>query len=95
MSEQSTQPVTAPAVASSELVLRVSHFGHPIELSKRGIPMKSEDWTVEDWRDLHCTLEATIRKIAARHQGQLHEPQPTYYVKHPDGTYSPVDTQNK
>lgn len=41
-------------------------------LTRRGIPVRAEDWTEQDWLDLHRATERVIRKIAKRHKPQRH-----------------------
>ena len=33
-----------------------------------GLPVSSNDWTEEDWRDLHYAIQESIHKIRERHQ---------------------------
>jgi len=41
----------------------------PIELHKRtGLPLRAEDWTEEDWLDLHRAIKRVTKKIARRHR---------------------------
>jgi len=37
-----------------------------IKLSRRGIPIEAQDWTLEDWSDLNKAVEESIAKISAR-----------------------------
>jgi hypothetical protein len=40
----------------------------PIKVCRcHGMPIEPNAWTVEDWRDLHETMEAFRRRVAARH----------------------------
>lgn len=39
-----------------------------VRLNKRGIPVEANDWTDEDWLDLHRAMKRVIRKIAKRHK---------------------------
>lgn len=39
----------------------------PVPLTKRGVPVNANDWTEQDWMDLHRAMERVIRKIAKRH----------------------------
>lgn len=38
-----------------------------IPLTRRGVPSNAEDWTTDDWRDLHRATERAIKRIAKRH----------------------------
>lgn len=38
-----------------------------VKLHKSGMPLKAEDWTEQDWSDLHFAIDGAIKKIAARH----------------------------
>lgn len=40
----------------------------PVELNRRGIPVHADDWTDEDWLDLHRSMKRLIRRIAKRHR---------------------------
>jgi len=43
------------------------------KLHKRlGIPMEANDWTIEDWADLHAAISRAIKKIAKRHKEEKH-----------------------
>ncbi len=37
------------------------------KLSPNGLPINSNDWTYEDWRDLHNAIETVKRKVGERH----------------------------
>jgi hypothetical protein len=47
-----------------------THFHHS------GVPIRAEDWTEEDWQDLHCALKRAIGKIARRHRTRIHSTPP-------------------
>lgn len=38
-----------------------------IKLNSEGLPVDANDWTVEDWIDLHTGLQKIFKKISARH----------------------------
>ena len=37
-------------------------------LDRDGLPINPNDWTSEDWQDLHRGIQRIIRQIAARHK---------------------------
>jgi hypothetical protein len=39
----------------------------PKKLDRNGVPVDRNQWTEQDWQDLNEAVEATRRKIAARH----------------------------
>lgn len=38
-----------------------------VKLSRNGLPLDANDWTVQDWLDLHEAIEGVIQKVGARH----------------------------
>jgi len=38
------------------------------KFNEHGLPVDANDWTVEDWIDLHTALELAYKKIATRHE---------------------------
>jgi hypothetical protein len=46
----------------------------PPKLNKDGVPMDAKDWTVEDWRDLHQTIERIKKRVAKRHKANANVP---------------------
>lgn len=45
-------------------------------LNKRGLPIDVNEWTEDDWRDLHNALERVVRKIGRRHRAKLSQVEP-------------------
>lgn len=43
-------------------------MGKPIKLDRDGVPVDPNDWTVDDWRDLHFGMIAIKASIAERHK---------------------------
>ena len=35
-----------------------------------GLPVSPNDWTADDWRDLHAAMETVRRLVGARHAGE-------------------------
>lgn len=35
--------------------------------TEKGLPVDANDWTEDDWRDLHSAIDGVISKIARRH----------------------------
>jgi hypothetical protein len=46
----------------------------PPKLNKDGVPLDAKDWTVEDWRDLHRTIERIKKRVAKRHKANANVP---------------------
>jgi hypothetical protein len=40
----------------------------PVKVSRDGIPVDSQDWTAQDWSDLHKAIEKAKKAIAKRHK---------------------------
>lgn len=45
----------------------------PPKLNHEGLPIDPDDWTYEDWRDLHFGILAIKARIAARHKPQTED----------------------
>ena len=45
----------------------------PVKLDKEGLPVRAEDWLLEDWRDLWNGIERIKAKIRKRHAAQQNE----------------------
>jgi hypothetical protein len=44
------------------------HAVKKVKVNKDGLPLDAKDWTVEDWRDLHQTIERIKKRVAKRHK---------------------------
>ena len=40
----------------------------PAKVNRDGIPVDSQDWTAQDWSDLHKAIEKAKKAIAKRHK---------------------------
>lgn len=45
-----------------------------IPLARCGVPLRTADWTIEDWMDLYLAMESAIAKIKKRHATPAPEP---------------------
>lgn len=50
-------------------------MGKPVKLDRDGVPIDPNDWTYEDWKDLHFGIIAIKAKIAARHRKTAGDPE--------------------
>ena len=41
--------------------------------NRDGLPIDKNDWTAEDWADLHRAIQEAIKSIAARHEPKAAE----------------------
>ncbi len=43
-------------------------IAHDKRFTQDGLPRDKNDWTEDDWRDLHEALESVKRKVKERHK---------------------------
>jgi hypothetical protein len=46
---------------------------HAIRFDENGLPRDANEWTYEDWRDLHNALETIKANVSKRHEAKRKE----------------------